>query len=275
MHDFRLAEDRKDRLRSSVIAAMVKGRGGPPPEIRLWEEVDSTNVRLRELAETGLEPPVIAAAEHQTAGKGRRGRTWHSAHAGNLYLSLLTPLPSPVLMPWLPLLVGVAVAEVVEAAGGALWLKWPNDLLDTRERKVGGILVEASSTGRQRNGAVIGLGLNVNARVINPGGTEPGCLSEILGHQLDRNRLIGALFRTIQARMEAMQNQGPEGVHAAWLARGLWLGARVEVLLEAGCDAGVFEGLDAHGRIRVRTEEGEKRFAAGEISLRADAGGGT
>src|SRR5215470_10052649 len=140
----------------------------------LWREIEvvpstgSTNADLLARALRGEPEGVVLAAEEQTAGRGRMGRTWTSPPRAALTFSLLlNPAVPPARRGWLPLLTGVAVAAAVtEVAGVETRIKWPNDLL-TADAKLAGILAEASG-----DAVVVGIGLNVS--------TEPAELSHLL-----------------------------------------------------------------------------------------------
>ncbi len=135
----------------------------------LWRAVEvltstgSTNADLLARAVAGAPEGVVLAAEEQTAGRGRMGRSWLSPPRAALTFSLLVrpDTVSPARRGWLPLLAGVSVASAVRAAAGVdARLKWPNDVL-VGPAKLGGILAEAVG-----NAVVVGIGLNVS--------TEPG-----------------------------------------------------------------------------------------------------
>ncbi|MDP2954789.1 MAG: biotin--[acetyl-CoA-carboxylase] ligase [Longimicrobiales bacterium] len=124
--------------------------------VEAHDVVGSTNDRLRELAALGAGPFSVVVAEEQTAGRGRAGSSWHSPPGAGLWISTLLPSEEPV-MPYLPLLVGLAAARAAERAcpGVRVGIKWPNDL-EIGGRKTGGILCEHG------HGAVVaGIGLNV------------------------------------------------------------------------------------------------------------------
>jgi BirA family biotin operon repressor/biotin-[acetyl-CoA-carboxylase] ligase len=135
-----------------------------PWRAEVVEESASTNADLAQRAREGAGPGLVLVAEHQTAGRGRLGRTWVTPARAALTFSLLVaPDEVPASRwPWLPLLTGLAVTEGVRrAAGVAAALKWPNDVL-VGDLKVAGILAERV----ERAGgavAVIGVGLNVSS----------------------------------------------------------------------------------------------------------------
>src|SRR5882672_5073771 len=127
-------------------------------ELRSVERCASTNSVL--LAEKGLARPVLLLADEQTAGRGRRGRRWHSAPGAGLTFSLAVALRRPLReLAALPLVAGVAVARALHSLGVArAALKWPNDLV-VDGAKLGGILVETRMQGGASL-AVIGIGIN-------------------------------------------------------------------------------------------------------------------
>src|SRR5688500_9752782 len=141
-------------------------------DIRWFAELDSTNRLAAALARAGAPDGVVVGADHQTAGRGRRGRTWDSRPGASLLVSVVLR-PAPALV---TLAAGVAAAEACEAvAGVAVELKWPNDLL-VDGAKLGGILSELVG-----HAAVVGLGLNLKWA---PAG------AAVLGGDVDRDALL-------------------------------------------------------------------------------------
>jgi BirA family transcriptional regulator, biotin operon repressor / biotin---[acetyl-CoA-carboxylase] ligase len=219
--------------------------GSPRVHFRL---VDSTNARARELAGRGAPHGTVVTAAEQSAGRGRQGRTWTAPPGRALLCSILVRDPPRLL----PLVAGVAVAEVV---GPEARLKWPNDVL-VDGRKVAGILVEARL---QERWAVVGIGLNVAVREADfppelrdragTLGLEPSAIEPTL------EALLRALERWLAADPGAVL-QAVRGLDAL-LARPVRWGGRT----------GVGAGVDSDGRLVVATEEGEVRLDAGEVHL--------
>src|SRR5215471_13718811 len=144
----------------------------------LWRDIEvvpstaSTNADLLVRALRGEPEGVVLAAEEQTAGRGRMGRTWTSPPYAALTFSLLLhPAVPPARRGWLPLLTGVAVATAVtEVTGVEARLKWPNDVL-AGEGKLAGILAEAAG-----DAVVVGIGLNVSTELAELPSPRPGAL---------------------------------------------------------------------------------------------------
>src|SRR5690554_2642957 len=155
---------RIDLLDRALIMGQLDARLASEVSLRVLDEVDSTNAEvLRQIAE-GCGKFPISIADCQTAGRGRRGRAWLSPRGENLYLSIgLTFHGGFSVLDGLSLVLGVAVADTLEALGvSGVRLKWPNDIF-LPEGKLGGILVELQ--GELQEGVVqvvAGIGINVH-----------------------------------------------------------------------------------------------------------------
>ncbi len=127
---------------------------------------ESTNDDARALAREGAPHGTVVLADAQRAGRGRRGRVWHSPVGSNLYLSaLVRPNLAVTDAPLLTLVTGLAVARACDrfVSAESVTVKWPNDVRVHR-RKVAGILVEGAVRGDRLDSAIIGIGLNVRER---------------------------------------------------------------------------------------------------------------
>ena len=203
-------------------------------DVRWFAELDSTNRLASDLARAGVPDGVVVGADHQTAGRGRRGRTWESPPGASLLVSVVLR-PTPALV---TLAAGVAAADACGAvAGAAVELKWPNDLL-LGGAKVGGILSELVG-----DAAVVGLGLNL---AWAPAG------AAVLGPGVDRDRLLHAYLAGLDA---------PDDVLARYRERCATLGRRVRVQLPGGFVEGVATDVDDDGRLLV---DG-RPIAAGDV----------
>ena len=230
-------------------------------KIHFFPEVESTMDVARELARRGETGAVVA--DIQRRGRGRHGRTWLSPRGG-LYLTLILRSAPPRLS-LLPLAAGVAVARALRRLYGIeVRLKWPNDLL-YRERKLGGILLEASFHREIPEFILLGLGLNLNTPV---SGEEPRAISllEILGHRVDRDELLRVLLAEILHSLEL----SPEDILRSWKSLSATLGQEVRVHTPHGEIRGRALDLTPQGGLLLETPEGLREVLSGDcIHLRS------
>jgi len=261
----------------ALITAHLRGLGRACP-LTLLEETDSTNDEAARQLAAGGASPFAVLARCQTQGRGRLGRTWHSADNGNLYASFaFRPLLAPARMQTFTLWMGVNVCELVANFCGATpGLKWPNDLLFAG-RKAGGILTEARMDADQIRDLVFGLGLNVNS----PAGGWPSALAgraislaEHTGAALDVNRFTAALIgRVLLAYERFMDGTYADGFAELWHRYDVLRGQPVTVLQGTQRVAGVALGIDDDGALILRTAKGRtERFQAGEVTLEKTGG---
>ena len=231
--------------------------GRPHLHLRL---TDSTNDRARELAEAGAPDGTIVTAREQTAGRGRRGRTW-SAPAGGalLYSAILRPLELEHAL--LPLAVPVAVCEAIESlAPIACRIKWPNDVW-IEERKVAGVLIEA----RPPDWAAIGVGINI-AIADHEFGAELRWPATSVGHGISVEAACTALCASLGDWVAAPQ----PATLAAFAERDALIGRAVSwggPGVEPG--SGLAAGVDERGNLLVELERGGRcSLGSGEVQLR-------
>ena len=235
------------------------------PEPRLLPEAGSTNLLALELARKGAPDGTAVLADRQTAGRGRRGRSFFSP-AGGIYLSvLLRPALSPEERLLLTPMAAVAVCEAVERlCGVSPEVKWVNDLF-FRGKKICGILCEGTE-----DAVVVGIGLNAEA----PEGGFPPELAEIAGAvcpfgelPVPKECLAAAICRTV---VEESRHFDRESVLRRYRARSFLPGREVTVHPIGGepYDARALF-IDDHARLAVETAAGERLFlSSGEVSVR-------
>ncbi len=220
-----------------------------------------------------LQQPATAPAPHglviladcQTAGRGRRGRTWHSPPQGNIYTSVIvvprreTNGMGPWLS-WIPLFAALAVADCLTTETTlAVSVKWPNDLL-INEKKIGGILCEQTTTPDRTMAVVIGIGLNINAALDNfPEDLRSGATTIAAegGRPFDRVPILADLFIRLEQRMDRLFLDGPAGMVEEFTQRCSTLGKTVRVTLEEqGIVQGVAESIGPDGCLLLRVTSG-------------------
>jgi BirA family biotin operon repressor/biotin-[acetyl-CoA-carboxylase] ligase len=240
--------------------------GGPLVHL---DETGSTNDHARELALGGAPHGTAVLAEHQTAGRGRQGRTWTAPPGRALTLSVLARLPQAQ-MELLPLAVALAVCDACEAAADVRCeIKWPNDVW-IEGRKVAGVLIEA----RPHEGwAVVGIGVNVDTAAdelppeLRDTATSLRIATDSAG---DRDAALDALFARLAHWVGALAS--PESVTAAFRERDALYGRRITWTQDARTMSGEARGIDDDGLLVVFAGEDEPvRLDAGEVHLETRA----
>ena len=195
-------------------------------------------------------------ADHQTAGRGRHGRSWEAPAGTALLCSvLLKPQPGRN-VPELSLVAGIAVADALERILGlSVQLKWPNDVM-LRRRKVAGCLAEARD-----EAVVLGIGVNVNqAREQLP--ANAGSLRTLTGRHWDREALLATLLEDLDNRYSAWLDEGLDGVYEGLGPRDFLRGRRVSV----SGTSGVASMIDREGKLEIEVGHGEVvKVDSGEV----------
>lgn len=241
------------------------------------DETPSTNADLKRAAASGAAVPwSVLVAEHQSAGRGRLGRTWTSVPGAALTFSAL--VPTPAAPGWVPLVAGLAVADAIEEVYAVRpSLKWPNDVLGPvggahEGRKLAGILCELTPAG-----VVVGIGLNVDQtedelpvptatslRLVGESRAETGGLAHPEG--LTRDGLLLAILTHLAGRLSAWETE-PDRVRDAYRGSCSTLGRPVRIDHGAGRveEADAVE-VDDTGRLVVLIEGRRSAHAAGDVT---------
>lgn len=240
--------------------------------ITLLQQVDSTNAQAMRHLASGAVPPFLIIAEQQTAGRGRRGRSWASPFGENLYYSLVLRVSGGMRqLEGLSLVVGLALLQALRDAGVTeAGLKWPNDLL-VSGRKIAGILLELSGDPADVCQVVIGIGVNINMRMTPQGEVidQPWTsLRQVVGRQVDRNVFVASLNRQLERYLHLHQAEGFAALREQWEANHLWQGRAVVLTAGAQNIQGRVLGVDDTGALRLDIDGQEKVFSGGELSLR-------
>jgi BirA family biotin operon repressor/biotin-[acetyl-CoA-carboxylase] ligase len=285
-------------LDAAVLRRAVVRPGGLWSAVEVLASTGSTNADLLARAAAGAPEGVVLAAETQTAGRGRMGRSWVSPPRAALTFSLLVrpETVSPARRGWLPLLAGVSVASAVRTAANVeARLKWPNDVL-AGPAKLAGILAEAAG-----DAVVVGIGLNVSTEPAElpppgptPGGALPATSLRVLAADLaaadlaaagpapagsgDRERLLTEILAAFEHWYQAWRQAGGDpdrcGLRAEYTRLCATIGRRVRVELPGSqLLSGLAAGVDPDGRLLVRVSgpegpegpDAEVPVAAGDV----------
>jgi BirA family biotin operon repressor/biotin-[acetyl-CoA-carboxylase] ligase len=244
----------------------------------------STNSDAMAAARGGAPHGAVFFADEQTAGRGRGDHTWHSVAGEGLYVSVLLRLDlAPAFLPLLPLAAGLAAADAIRAVTGLnVDLRWPNDLL-LGPRKTGGILVEAQSQAQTQAQtqarpeasaiafAVVGIGINVHQRSFDPGLATPATSLDleagyVFGQRTSRQALLTGLLKSLERETRELLDPARRSTIPARVENAsTWVRGRFVEVHGPQAFTGTTEGLDEHGFLLLRTNQGTVQVQTGGI----------
>lgn len=240
-------------------------------ELYCYDCLDSTNVKAKELAEQGCESGTLVVADQQTAGRGRRGRSWDSPSGTGIFMTiLLKPEINPNHASMLTLVTALAVARAIgDISGAAAQIKWPNDIV-MNGKKVCGILTEMSAQFDYINHIVVGIGINVH----NESFPEEisGMASSLLlesGNRIHRAMLIEKVLEYFEEYYETfLETEDLSGLLKDYNALLVNRNREVRVLDPKEPFEGKAMGITKNGELIVDTWESRKLVSSGEVSVR-------
>jgi BirA family biotin operon repressor/biotin-[acetyl-CoA-carboxylase] ligase len=267
---YRLAEPLEFLDRAGIVRAL--GPAAKRVSLEIVDQTDSTSTRLLERAAAGAPSGTCLAAEWQSSGRGRRGRSWVSALGGSLTFSILWRFDRGAgHLGGLSLAAGAAVARALADCGvDRVQVKWPNDVI-VDFRKIAGILVETSGEMQGPSVAVIGVGVNFRLpeRVLDRIDQPVTDVARCAGSAPSRSALLARLIARLADALDDFEERGFAGARDGWRALHAYQGRRVRVLppRQAPFDAKVVD-VASDGALVVSTASGPVQLASAEISLR-------
>jgi BirA family biotin operon repressor/biotin-[acetyl-CoA-carboxylase] ligase len=262
-------------LEPDAIRGALEGaaRGAVTTIDVVWT-LESTNSALLERANPAPGACEVLLAEYQSAGRGRRGRTWLAPPGGSICLSFSwTFRDVPRDLAGLGLAIGVCARRALTGLGGTdVALKWPNDLL-VHDGKLGGVLIELRAEAQGPACVVVGIGLNVALgraalRRIAAAGAVAADLADAGLASVPRNRVVAALVSSCIAGLRRFEREALKPFIADWGAADALHGKPVDVSGPRGVVTGLASGVDVHGALLLETPNGVLRFISGDVSVR-------
>lgn len=233
-----------------------------------YDELDSTNAKAFELAHEGGFHGEVIVAEHQTAGKGRRGRAWVSVAGKSLAMSVIVrPEIAPSRAPELTLVAAVALVETLIDSGVEATIKWPNDI-QLGGKKVAGILTELSADVERVHFVILGIGVNLNSELADfPSDVAELATSVALNRKspVHRGLFMAALLSKLEAWLERWTEEGFEPVRLAWKKHAPMLGQEVLVRSDSKELRGVAKDLDEAGALLLDLGDRTERVLSGDV----------
>ena len=243
-------------------------------EYYYYEEIDSTNKRAKELAQNGCSHGTLLVADVQTAGIGRRGRSWSSEKGTGIYMSMvLRPEIKTDAASMLTLIAALAVAKAMQKSIGTqsplAQIKWPNDIV-INGKKICGILTEMTLAGTGIDYIVVGIGINVLNEEF-PEEIRQTASSILLetGVRVDREKLIEMFLEYFEAYYERfVEEQDLSSFLTEYENLLVNKENRVRVLDPHGEYEGIAKGITKKGELIVETANETKLVSGGEVSVR-------
>jgi BirA family transcriptional regulator, biotin operon repressor / biotin---[acetyl-CoA-carboxylase] ligase len=236
--------------RSGVDAAQLSSGF----RVRHLTTTSSTNTVALEAAVAGEPEGLVVVADHQTAGRGRLGRTWSAPAGTALLVSVLLRPPPPLMHPAVTAVGCAAAAACTRVSGREPRLKWPNDLV-VDDRKLAGVLAETTAN---MAAVVVGLGLNVNRPTDRPEEltTIAIDLEDLAGSTIDRDELLDVVLEELRARYDHLISDGPDDLLAEYRARCVTIGQQVSVTQPNGVLEGRAVGVSSSGALELEQRQG-------------------
>ncbi len=241
--------------------------------VHLLAETGSTNAVAIDLAKDGSPAYTVVAADSQSEGRGRLGKSWQSPAGTGLYFSIiLRPDLAPEDLPKITLMAGLGVCLAIEKVTNlSLLIKWPNDLL-LDGRKLGGILAETADIQGQRTAVVLGIGLNVNS----PQGAfstelqdKATSLLMHTGSEYRRSELLAAIVIELKSLVNKFERDGFADILNEWRKRDATLGRELAWVTHNGeIVRGVSLGPDDTGQLLIKDHRGRiHEVLSGDLNL--------
>lgn len=240
-------------------------------DIAIFDSLTSTNSYLRNL-ELSSQKISICLAEQQTSGKGRLQRNWYSPFASNLYFSGKWSFMANISkLAGLSLSVALAIVRMLGIIGikENIVIKWPNDIL-WHNKKLAGILIEATTDTQSQTHAIIGIGINVNMiRDVDAQISQPWTsIQNIIGRPMDRNFLAGTLINQLLEVIDLFSLHGLPFFQREWQQYDYLSGKTIQLMHHHALIIGEAMGINEIGEIMIKQGNGEiSSYCAGEVSV--------
>ena len=241
-------------------------------EIAYFDEIDSTNIKAKELAEQGYPNGTLVVADQQVSGRGRRGRSWESPPGTGIFMTLmLKPEINPNNASMLTLVAALAVAKAIKDVTGLdAQIKWPNDIV-INGKKICGILTEMSAQFDYINHIVIGIGINVHNEVFSDeiAHMASSLLLESQGKKFRRAEIIEKVLEYFEEYYEIyLETEDLTALTGEYNKILVNMNKSVRVLDPKDEFEGKAMGITAKGELIVDTWESRKLVSSGEVSVR-------
>lgn len=237
--------------------------------IHTFDSLPSTNDKAKALLAEAAAHGTVVVADMQTAGRGRRGHTWHSARRLGLYMSMIINPGAGYTAALLPVAAALSVYDALAqfCGPGVAAIKWPNDVLLAGKKAVG-ILIEMTA-GPQGLAGVVGIGINVNGQDFPPDIADKATsMALVSGHSYDKEQVLQAVLAAFDQRLAQAQHS-PQTLLHHYRQACVTLGRPVTVHTDTGSYPAQALDITDTGELLVATREGKQQvLSSGDVSIR-------
>ncbi|MCL2144204.1 MAG: biotin--[acetyl-CoA-carboxylase] ligase [Endomicrobia bacterium] len=229
-----------------------------------FKKIDSTQIKLKNLAENGKPEGIIVIADEQRAAYGRMRRPWSSAAGGLWFSMLLKPKILPEKAPLLALLTGIALNRILRRGYGVKTkVKWPNDIL-FGYKKLAGIIIEMCAGQNGINWAAAGIGINMD-NFLPEDLNDAVSLNSILGKSTDRAKFLALFLTEFDIIYKEFQNAGFKKFAGEYNKNTAFM--KENVIIDNGFDIikGVNKGINEEGNLIIKTKNGFEEILSGTL----------
>jgi BirA family biotin operon repressor/biotin-[acetyl-CoA-carboxylase] ligase len=238
-------------------------------KIFVYETLDSTNACAKALADTGAPEGTVVISEHQTAGRGRQGRSWHSQPGHNLLFSvILRPGLEKDKAGLLPFFAAYSAALAIEQhTGSKCECKWPNDIM-INGKKCCGILMENCFQSNSIDFTIAGIGLNINQENFPVElKNKATSLKSECGRGFDRPAIFRQIMRTMESVYSEFISEHSGNILEKWKSHANMFGKNILIDVSGRKISGKAVDLSANGGLILDTPEGRKVFYSGDVTV--------
>ena len=268
---YRLAAE-PNNINSSLLRAWLD-QVGNRCNLFVYEDTDSTNAVAERLLANGADAPIAVLADYQSNGRGRRGRKWFSPSGGNLYLSLgFRPDVQVIKLRNFTLWQGINICKFLREFTGSdkIKVKWPNDIY-VDDKKIAGMLTEASIDSERIKTLIFGIGLNINA----PQGNYPRKLKlnfitmqSLMGNQIRLHELSALIIENaMKSYFQTKNGENENLLIKEWQGLDAFYRKKVKVTTSYGTVIGRAEGINIEGHLKLKLRNGHFKYFASVNSL--------
>jgi BirA family transcriptional regulator, biotin operon repressor / biotin---[acetyl-CoA-carboxylase] ligase len=242
-------------------------------KIFVHDTIDSTNSEVERLLANGEAGPFAVISNQQSNGRGRLGRKWYSPTSGNIHISVgFRPNVNLIKLRTFTLWQGVCIAELLRSfsANKSISLKWPNDLV-VNEKKIAGMLTEASINSEEVRTLIFGIGINLNSsskhfpKSLSDNSTS---LKDLTGHKQRTHELSAQLIKTILSSYKQCADNNNKELFVKWGKLDALSQRNIEVSNGKEIIKGKAVGIDNDGSLKIKSRNGRIRLVqSGEVSV--------